>query len=240
METLEEKVERFISSFYDQFASIRSACFANCDTLFKKLLYVGIIDALASTTSDPKNGNRGRFVSFIRTFSGWNYCNKISLPHLIKLLERVTDPEFSHLREFALSLCDKWEPGSILMLDKDPDYQEVKDRWPSHISKPFASIKLDFLQHVHLFYTYRNFLFHELRKPGYGMELKEDKEPYYHSMTHLDDGRSSWELVYPLGFYENICETALKELRNYYIKDQVDPYSCFIFGTYWIKELNIE
>lgn len=240
METLEEKIERFISSFYDQFDCIRSACFANSGTLFKKLLYVGIIDALASTTSDPKQKNRGRFVSFMRTFSDWHYCDRVSLPHLIKLLEKVTDPEFSKLREFAFSLFHQWEPGSIYTLDKDPDYQEVKERWPSHIPKPFASIGFDFLQHVHLFYSYRNFLFHELRKPGYGMELKEDKEPYYHSMTHLVDERSSWELVYPLGFFENICGTTLKKLRNYYIEERIDPYSCFIFGTYWIKELNIE
>jgi len=81
-------------------------------------------------------------------------------------------------------------------------------------------------------------LVHELREPGYGMEFTSDTEPFYHTMSHLDPEVRSWELVYPLGFYERICIVALKKLRTYYLKERIDPYSLHSFGSYWIDELN--
>lgn len=41
------------------------------------------------------------------------------------------------------------------------------------------------MQQVQLLYTYRNFLIHEMRRPGRGMDFDEnDVEPYYHSTTY--------------------------------------------------------
>lgn len=126
-------------------------------------------------------------------------------------------------------------------MDRDPGYREVQKLWPrdkEHI-KPIENVQLDSLRHVHLFYTYRNSLIHELRTPGYGIEFDKDKEPFYHSMTDKDENEiTSWELVYPLAFFESICETALKNLETYYTSDRIDPYHFFTFGTYWIEELN--
>ena len=220
MKNLESQINPFISFFYEQFSSIRSAQFEKYDKLYKKILYVATIDTLSKTVY-PKKRNRDRFISFIRNFSTWEFCEKISLPHLAKLLEIVPDPEFSNLRKFAFSHFDQWEEGFVIRLDKDPNYAEVQNLWPRDKEqvKPIENVQLDFLRHDHLFYTYRNSLVHELREPGYGIEFSsmDANQPFYHHMAHLDKDKEtiSWELVYPLGFFESICETALKKLKTY-------------------------
>jgi len=71
------------------------------------------------------------------------------------------------------------------------------------------------------------------------MEFKADSKPFYHSMEDVDTGTHTWELVYPLGFYQKIISTALSNLRAYYKKERIDPYQHYSFGTYWVDELNI-
>lgn len=110
MKELKGKIDQFISFFRTQVNIIRLAKFEKNGNLYKKILYVGIIDTLSKTIYSRK-GNRDRFVSFVRNFSGWNSCERISLPYLVRLLERAPDPQFSKLRKFALSLFDKWSEG---------------------------------------------------------------------------------------------------------------------------------
>ena len=238
MDELKENIERFLKVFKEQLDVIHNTDFKKSNSLFRKVLYNGLIDALSKTTAHPRKSNRERIVAFVRKFGDWSSCDKISLPHLVKLLGKTPDPEFSRLREYAFALIDKWIEGEIVSLDRDPDYRDVRELWPREIPKPLEDIKLDFLQHANLFYEYRNTLVHELREPGYGMEFKSATEPFYHSMTDFDSSKKTWELVYPLGFYNRICETALEVLKEYYLKQRIDPYSCYSFGTYWIEELN--
>lgn len=237
---LKEKVERFLGFLRDQLSTIKDIDFKQHSSLFRKLFYVGILDTLSRTASHPKKGNRDRILTFVNHFCDWPNRDKISLPHLVRLLEKVPDPEFSKLREYAFGLFDEWEEGKIITLDRDPDFKIIKALWPSDIPKPLADIQIEFLQHSNLFYRYRNSLVHELREPGYGMEFKEDKEPFYHSMSLIDTDADirTWELVYPLGFYDTICKAAIANLEQYYLKERIDPYSCYTFGTYWIDELN--
>ncbi len=70
------------------------------------------------------------------------------------------------------------------------------------------------------------------------MEIRSDGDPYYHVLENVESGEVTWELVYPIAFYESICNEVISGLRAYYVKDRIDPYSCFAFGTYWIDELN--
>ena len=192
--------------------------------------------ALSKTTTPPTSGNRERLVSFIRNFSGWRNCDKISLPHLIRYLELVPSPEYSSVREYAFSKIDTWTPGIFTSIDNDIEYNDIKGRWPKNTQKPIENIQLDHIQHVQLFYNYRNGLIHELRERGYGMEIGMDTEPYYHTMK--DGDNVTWELVYPVGFYKIICETALEKLKVYYINNRINPYNHFSFGTYWLDEFN--
>lgn len=235
---LEESVERFLGFFRSRVEEIKNLKCPQSTGLFRKILYSNLLDALSRTTAHPKKGNRERIVEFIRTFCNWSNCERVSLPHLIRLLEKVPDPTFSDLRGYAFSLFDQWSEGEIIRLDRDPDFQSVKKHWPKDIPKPLEDIQIEFLQHVNLFYRYRNTMVHELRTPGYGMELPGDPSPFYHSMTDTDTQQNTWELAYPLQFYEKLCEDAIDKLKDYYLKDRIDPYSCYLFGTYWIEELN--
>ena len=235
---LEDNIDRFLGFFRNRLSEIRNLNCGESTALFRKNLYSSILDALSKTTSHPKKGNRERIVDFIRYFGGWAHCEKISLTHLVRLLEKVPDPSFSGLKQYAFSLYDQWSEGEVIYLENDPDFDDVKTHWPREILKPFEDVQIEFLQHVNLFYRYRNSLVHELREPGYGMEFSKDPNPFYHSMSDFDGKQKSWELVYPLRFYEKLCETAIDNLREYYLKDRIEPYMCYTFGTYWIEELN--
>lgn len=240
LKELKENIDRFLGFFKEQLKIIEETDFKQHTSLFRKLFYVGLLDTLSKTTSHPKKGNRDRIVAFVRYFCDWPFAEKISLPHLVRLLEKAPDPEFSDLRQYTFELFDKWTEGEFITLERDPDFSEVKQRWPKEIFKSFVDIQIEFLQHANLFYRYRNSLVHELREPGYGMEFKIDKEPFYHSRTHHENDveHKTWELVYPLGFYSQICKTAIEQLEQYYLKERIDPYSLYTFGTYWIEELN--
>ena len=235
---LREDIDRFIKYFHGRLEIIRNTDFKDANNLFKKILYSGLIDALSKTTSNSKKENRERIVVFVKNFCNWSTCERISLPHLVRLLQKVPDPEFSELRAYAFSLLDKWGEGEVISLNFDPNLQEIKKYWPKDIPKPLQDIQIDFLQHVNLFYRLRNSLVHELRKQGYGAEFPNDAEPFYSSMTDLETNQKTWELVYPIKFYDNLCISALKNLKTYYLKDRINPYSCYTYGTYWIEELN--
>ena len=236
---IQKQIERFISYFQNKYQIIKETKFKSNSELFKKIIYIGINDALSKTIF-PRKGNRERFVSFLKYFSEWEHSNRISLPHLLRLLEFYSEPEYSEIREFTFSAYGQWPPGEIISLKKDPEFEEIIKYWPRGQvnDELIKGVKLESLKHVHLFYTYRNSLIHELRNLGYGLEeFSLGKEPSYHSMT-MEDGKDTWQLVYPLGFFENICETCIINLKEYLILNNIDPYNSFNFGSYWKEELN--
>jgi len=236
---MQKQIERFILYFHNKYEIIKETKFEGNDELFKKILYIGIIDALSKTVF-PRKGNRIRFILFLKIFSGWKNCDRISLPHLVRLLEFTPEPEYSKLREFTFSAYEQWRSGDIIGLERDPKHKEIFKYWPKgkDNTEPIEGVKLESLRHVDLLYTYRNSLIHELKNLGYGLEeLSLEKEPSYHHLTD-EKNEETWQLVYPLGFFENICETCIKNLKKYLIKNNINPYNSFKFGSYWKEELN--
>ena len=246
MSKLDETIDRFISHFRGQSARIASLGAERDHNLFKKSLYVAVLDALARSVY-PQKGNRDRFVAFIREFGSWKEADRVSLPHLATLLSKVPDPAFSQVRQYALAEIAKWSEGQMVTLSRDPSYDTIRKLWPQDKDGrfPLAQISLESLQHVHLLYAFRNSLVHELRQLGYGVEREQDKEPYYMSCTSLgpgidaaDSGEKTWELTYPVTFFETLCACTLLRLEKYLKKDRLDPYASYRFGTYWISGLN--
>ena len=235
---LEESIMQFASFFEERIKDIATINVGKSNNLFQKTLYAALLDALSKTVTSPMKGNRERIISLIRHFSQWEECNNVSLPHLIRLLEKNPDPEFSQIRAYVFSLYDKWTYGAVFEIKEDPKFEEIRKLWPANTVKAFGNIRLEAIQHVNLFYEYRNSLVHELRELGYGMEFKESDEPFYHSMQNLDSNQYSWEMVYPIGFYEKLCRNTLSSLKEYYLKERIDPYSAYQFGSYWIRSLN--
>lgn len=233
-----ESVDRFIGFFKNKMRTIDCSEFRESTPLFKKILYVGLLDALAGTIYSRKIPNRTKFTSFISQFGGWREQDRVSLPHLVRLLNKFPDPEFSLLRQYAYSLIDNWSPGEVIKINQDPPLSEVKKNWPFAPPKAFDGLTAEHIVHLNLLYRYRNALVHEFRKPGYGAEFEGDTEPFYSCMSDIDIDVGTWELIYPVGFFQMICETALEHLREYYILQRIDPYTLNSFGTYWIEELN--
>jgi len=239
-------VDDFLGFFQKKCDAIHSLVLAEdpeATNLFKRILYMAIIDALSKTVY-PRRKNRDRFVSFVRKFSNWQHMDKISIPHLVGLVEKTPDPEFSDLRNLAYSEIGRWKQGDPIYLDRDLDEKQALQYWPKQqeYQKPIEGVSLEFLKHAQLLYAYRNTLIHEMREPGHGMDFNPgDTEPYYHSMSHgglASPKKMTWELVYPVGFTERICTSAMGSLKDYYVTERINPYDWFDFGTSWIQELN--
>jgi hypothetical protein len=242
---LQQNIDGFISYFKKQLDEIKALQTEHAE-LYRKLLYVSVLDSLAGSVF-PRRRNRDRYIDFLQRFCSWPDGNRVSLPHLVQLLRKNPDPAFQNLREWTLAKF-KVLPvhgGSLMPITHDPLFDEVKREWP--VSKehrtPLEGIDLVALRHFQLLYVYRNSLVHELRTPGYGMEFgNNDKYPFYHGMSTVGkDGAfigTTIELVYPWRFLHFLCETALDQLNQYCLSNELNPYDSFVFGTYWIRDLN--
>ena len=118
-----------------------------------------------------------------------------------------------------------WTSGGLYLISEDPEIREI-----AHTESDEYHIR-DFM-HLYLFYEYRNYLIHEFRHPGYGMEFKDIDTPYYHSMSD-SNVNETFELVYPISFFEKIARNIVSGIRGYFIKNNIDPYSLYKFGTIW-------
>lgn len=217
---------------------------------YKRVLYVTVLDALAKVVF-PSSGNRQRMVSFLSSFSNWKEYDRISLPHLVKLLKLAPEPALESLRLFAINEFSNWTSGDVIPLSRDPSYQEIRNLWPKDNEYKFPikginkEISLESLQHVNLFYNHRNSLVHEFRMLGLlsGAPISSKNEPYYSALIFNfdEDGEEdiSWELEYPLQFYEKITKNCLVNLSEYMMRNQINPFSFFTSGSYWINELNV-
>lgn len=242
---LRDSIDRFVEYFKKQLDEIRSLQTEHAE-LYRRLLYASLLDTLAGAVL-PKRPNRERFTYFLQRFCRWPDGDRVSLPHLVQLLRKNPDPAFQDLREWALAKFKALpvHGGTLMPISHDPTFDEVKREWPASKEHrtPIEGIDLISLQHFQLLYFYRNTLVHELRTPGYGMEFgDDDKEPFYHRMSTVgengDLAQVSVELVYPWRFLHRLCDTALDQVKQYLIANELNPFDSLVFGTYWIRELN--
>lgn len=244
-ESLTERIDRFHSYFRSQISTINQLESPDYSYHYKRILFVSVLDAL-SKVPFPRQNSRNRMVSFIREFSAWEESERVSLPHLVKLLNLSPEPQFESLRAHARGLLSSWLPGEVVGLDRDPSYKEIHRLWPrgQDLRTPIKGVTLESLQHTHLFYSHRNSLVHEFRMPGRlsGAPSWPREVPYY-SVLYFDEGdleysAISWELQYPVNFYESLAMHSLNTLRDYLQRNSIDPISFFESGSYWIEGLN--
>ncbi len=250
VDTVNQRIDRFTKHFQGHLLEISQLDSKGKHVLhYQRILYVTVIDTLAKVVF-PNTGNRQRNINLLSQFSEWKEHNRISLPHLIRLLKLAPEPSFEQLRLFAMSKHRGWISGEIIDLDRDLTFQEVKNMWPRDSEYKFPirevnkSISLESLQHVNLFYEHRNSLVHEFRMLGLlsGSAFFSRDEPYYSTLLHEFDSTGAeietWELQYPLEFYKRITEKCLTNVSSYLQCNQIDPISFFTSGSFWIRELN--
>lgn len=223
--------------------SIRGIGAPKYSDLYKKLCYIGFIDLLSSLVY-PKKSNRERIVSTLKQYSKWAEGYKISLPHLLRLLNKITDPKFDELRLFASAEYKQWNKPELVELSSDLPFEVVKKMWPrdNEYKTLLDNVSLDSLTHFHLFYTYRNSLVHTLRAPTTHLALEDIEYPFYAQLTSLrfdsEQTEYNWILHYPVNFIDRISTTLYEEIREYYIALELNPYDMFNVGHYWLDSLN--
>jgi len=238
-----DDIEQFFGYLDSHLSSISELSCTNYSDLYKKLVYMAFIDLLSGIVF-PKKSPRDRVVSVLKRFSKWNNGYNVSMPHLLRLLSKTPDPAFEKLRSYAKSKFSDWSSGELVTLDRDLDYEELKKIWPQdkEYKIPIEDVSLDSLTHFHLFYSYRNSLVHELRPPSSSFDREHHQEPFYMHLTNLGSDllqkEHYWVLNYPVNFLNNISKTLQKEIKEYFLINEINPYDLFIFGQYWLESLN--
>jgi hypothetical protein len=242
---IEQSINIYADHFTDRVERLKEYEFDAADRVLKKNILVSVLDALSRTASNPQAGNRQRFTELIANFADWANHTRASAPHIHYLLGQLRDPSFEKARSFVSQIVANNSSGELIPLSRDPELHEIAEVWPIPAEqKVLGNMSLKSFTHLNLLYEHRNSLVHELREPGYGIEFSDDDtEPYYHGSTHLGsenvvEGRTL-ELVYPLNFYFRLFENVMSNLKPYLMRNRIDPYDCYRFGSSWIGDLNL-
>lgn len=193
--------------------------------LYRKALIVTGLDSLAAIRFPKENypalsrNNRQRFTRFIEEFTDWEEGSFVSVPFLADKLTKVHREKSAlgtHLSE-RLSQFSSHDGDTppISRLD-----QPIEDLL--HLAETEKEEEaISEYQHYSLLYRYRNYLVHESREPGAGMEFDSlVNEPYYHGYINSD----KWFLVYPMHFFNRLYETAILEFQDYLTEKSINPY----------------
>lgn len=192
-------IKRFINYFTDQLGAIdaikvpddRLQSCVNVN-IFRKILYTSIIDALSGIRyPDIRHKNRGKLIRFLDDYSCWYEKDLVSLPILIERLRIVKG--YTRLKRYLRLTMEQSSAkygSSLDIMAVDKCVQEL-----NILTQNPVELKLiDDTRHKYLFYTYRNFIVHEFREPGYGMNVfGEGIKPVYHGYV----GEHNRVLTYP-------------------------------------------
>lgn len=210
------------------------------DLPIKFMVVYTLIDSLSAIVyPDMNNKNRERFVKILSEHGEWQYSDSISWPHLARLLELVKDDRFAAAKDKFGKISGNYKNGNIRDLELDPSFEAVMGCWPVG---PDASIEkiasLKSLRHVELMYASRNKLVHQQRESGSGWDITgKSTHPFYHGL--LTDNGSTIELVYPIGFVFKLAWSVVNNSKAYFQSLDLDPYSSFNAGSFYIDKLNI-
>lgn len=237
-----ERIKSYIESIKSDFKAISRLKIDEDSSKiikFKKTLIYSLLDAMSKSIYN-KMGNRVKFIKFIDNFSDWKDKDKISFPHLKRDFELNKKCEHINLKKFIDSF-DFDDEGYKISLD--PEYEQVEILSSKNIMETnelHEELHLYKNQHKYLLYANRNKLIHEQEESGYGMEENDDAEPFYISVTDASKKSrpSILNLVYPLKFYENLCNTCIGNLERHLHAENINPHKNYRFGDYWRPQLN--
>lgn len=229
-------VEHFIGIIHKHLNFLKND-FLEYDSLYKKIICVNILDILSKTINHNHN-HRKKFTSFLVKYAPHPIWEKVSLSHLLRLLTYTDNDQFIELSKFVKNrLGTSDSPCEYKAEDIDQDISIIDNLWPKHI-KDINKVKLTDLKHKNLFYNYRNYIIHELRRPGGQIDdYLNNTDPFYYGLLD-NDNQYLWKLVYPLGFFLYICNTVLEKSKIYYIETNTNPYKILGSSDYLIDILN--
>src|SRR4030042_1761683 len=126
------EITRYSKYFREQLELIGGIKASGSTKIFKKSLYVSAIDALSKCVFPHRTGNRDRIVALLVRFSNWPEGDRVSLPHLARLLRLNPDPAYDKLRKTIFKAYDNSPVlhSEVVGIDTDPTYETIKKDWP--------------------------------------------------------------------------------------------------------------
>jgi hypothetical protein len=238
----ETTIKTFITHFEQHIDAISSIGESSSYGKYKKILFLSVLDGISKPVF-PDRPNRQRVTSLLERFSGWEDGERVSLPHLDRLLSRNPEPAYEELRSHVRNLLAGWPHGEHVHLESDPFPSEIIKHWPQEkqYRVPIEGISIESLQHWNLLYTYRNSLVHSLQVPGHGLDGLGFDEPFYIRVI-MDESEygppAIYHLAYPEKHFELLCRNALKNVNEYLLANMIEPLQFIEGGSYFIAELN--
>ncbi|MBI5633631.1 MAG: hypothetical protein HZA15_09160 [Nitrospirae bacterium] len=221
---IKDDIAKFIEYFEEAITDV-----AKVDNrLYKKILFACMLDALAIARF-PKHNVEERIKSLLLNCTTCTDLNRVSLVqaslHLDHVLS-VKEKADSHVFITISKDISKMRSGHVYKgSDVDPYYSQLEKL---ATEKEKSILKLS--RYVDLFYAYRNEMVHGFKVPGYPFEKNTDDVPYYHGLIG-----EPWQLVFPVPFFQYLCEEALKGLKKYLGGNNINPYDQYEFGHMWVK-----
>ncbi|MDE1358819.1 hypothetical protein L9W73_16160 [Vibrio aestuarianus] len=259
METLQQKLERFKKHYFHLIEVAESDVNLDDQKVHSKILCCSILDAISKSAFPEIKSNCQRFISLVQLCRSWPDSQKVSVLHLLRLLEisPILSLEEQQLKkQILLKYSRMFEPTDYLMnsefsISSDMDVNELLELWPRQNDQyvKVGGVKPHQLKHEHMLWLYRNALVHEYRSPGNGVDLDlgqcAAEHPFYQQVTTVDSlGKnrlqftSRWELVYPSRFFLNLCKSAIEVACEVNLKRGTSPFNGYSSGTYWLPDFN--
>ncbi len=212
---VKEKVNSFIQIFRSHLGFIEKTTFPQYNQLYKKMICVSIIDTLSKTIYGNKVKPGERFSKTLVKFSDYDFWDKVSPLMLYKLQKRNKE---------VLSIFNSWNLFSLtgvkIGLIDDPKIDAIKSIKQKNLEK---------YTHKMIFYKYRCSMIHEFKRQdgGSSYDTINDKLPLYYKM-HIGESKDMViNLVYPLGFFIDVCKQLLINVQKYYLENNINPFSFF-------------
>ena len=198
--------------------------------LYKKSLVMSAIDTLAGLRFTKENykelntQNKKRFVRFIAEFAEWKNGPYISVPYLFDQLARRGLKEgdlYDYLYDRIVQHEEDGEGSSLHIEDVDVLAVELFELAKTEYEEQLILKS----QHYSLFYEYKNCKTNSLSESGGVMEAFQYAHPNYYSGEKSEHhGLIQWQLSYPLAHFNGLFSSSVKNMRQYFIKADLNPY----------------
>ena len=226
--------EKEINKFFQLIAEVREEALLLQKPFYTRITLLALLDAVSRVANPTIKINRDRFIQLIGQYANWELSDCYSLRQLSILLSEpnavALRPHIDGLINEINKRMQKFPPPASLVNanDIDPSASDLESLLTSAIK--------DFIEPVrypHLLWTLRNFIIHELREPGRGIDFGLGKAfPYYHEII-VDSGERTWELFIPTEVFTTILTNAANNLQKHLIEIDRNPWAAFPYNSKW-------
>jgi hypothetical protein len=228
-----EHIDKYINNILEKKKSInRLKGDRNIDS-YKSILYFSLLESMAKAVYGKKFKYNGvRFKNFVKDFCEWEQAERVSLQQLDLLIDEdySTNSTFQNVADYVkenLSNYSSYKPHHLgVPFSLDPTLEEIKIHWP----KSEKHKVLNSYTHVSLLWKQRNNLSHENRSKS--IPSLNQEYPHY-SRVLLPGSEKMWISSYPINFFNTLVNNAIKNIRNYCIEKDINPFDNHDLSFLW-------